>query len=135
MAQCKDCIHEKVCLHKANIETDTYAYMGVKYDTEKCKHYTSADVVPKSEVERLEAEKDALIKNYAECMKDYAREIFEEIENTLNQWIELYYTITVSTFDSIDQAKARASESVLRAFRDYIVELKKKYTKEGEDKE
>ena len=47
----------------------------------------TADVVPKSEVEKLEQdvtrlvqEKDALIKNYAECMKDYAREIFEEIE-------------------------------------------------------
>ena len=67
-----------------------------------------ADVVPKSEVEKLEEyiddlndskehlcvmleeakqeadlleqEKDALIKNYSTCMKDYAREIFEEIE-------------------------------------------------------
>ena len=68
----------------------------------------------------------------AEDIKEgVAREIFEEIENTLNQWIELYYTITVSTFDSIEQAKARSSESVLRAFRDYLAELKKKYT-EGE---
>ena len=61
----------------------------------------TADVVPKSEednscdscackllderddarreVDRLQAEKDALIKNYSKCMKDYAREIFEEI--------------------------------------------------------
>ena len=30
-------------------------------------------------VKELEAEKDALIKNYAQCMKDYAREIFDEI--------------------------------------------------------
>ena len=37
----------------------------------------------KAEVERLQAEKDALIKNYAECMKDYSREIFAEIEKHL----------------------------------------------------
>ena len=68
----------------------------------------TADVVPKSEVERLQAEKDALIKNYAECMKDYAREIFAEIE-------KLHLHIT-NEFD-------------LRRYN----ELKKKYT-EGEDK-
>ena len=39
----------------------------------------TADVAPRAEVERLEAEKEAILKNYAECMKDYAREIFEEI--------------------------------------------------------
>jgi hypothetical protein len=31
----------------------------------------------------LEAEKDALIKNYANCMKDYAKFIFEELESVL----------------------------------------------------
>ena len=31
-------------------------------------------------VKELEAEKDALIKNYAQCMKDYAKEIFDDIE-------------------------------------------------------
>ncbi len=56
-----------------------------------------------------------------------AEEIFENIENTLTQWIQLYYNISVSTFDSIEQAKAVASESVLRAFNDYATELKKKY--------
>lgn len=45
MAKCKDCIHENVCLHRVNIQTDTYAYMGVKYDTEKCEHFMpTADV-------------------------------------------------------------------------------------------
>lgn len=45
MQRCEDCIHKNVCLHKANIQTDTYAYMGVNYDTEKCEHYkTYADV-------------------------------------------------------------------------------------------
>ena len=36
MARCEGCIHQKVCMHRANIQNDTYAYMGVKYDTEKC---------------------------------------------------------------------------------------------------
>lgn len=53
MARCEDCIHENVCEHRANIQTDTYAYMGVKYDTEKCKHFVPADVVPKSEVKEM----------------------------------------------------------------------------------
>ena len=57
MARCEECIHEKVCLHKANIQTDTYAYMGVNYDTESCKHFTpTADVAPKSEVEKQKLE-------------------------------------------------------------------------------
>lgn len=42
----------------------------------------------KAEVERLQAEKDALIKNYAECMKDYASEIFKEIDNLKKQYIK-----------------------------------------------
>ena len=54
MARCEDCIHENVCLHRANVQTDTYAYMGVKYDIEKCKHFMPADAA--SEVERLRSE-------------------------------------------------------------------------------
>lgn len=56
-----------------------------------------------------------------------AEQIFTNIENTLAQWIQLYYNISVSTFDSIEAAKAVASESVLRAINDYTAELKKKY--------
>ena len=79
--------------------------------------------------EQLAKEKaEAIAEHELHIKQDYAREIFEEIENTLNQRIKLYYTITVSTFDSIEQVKARASESALRAFRDYVAELKKKYT-------
>jgi hypothetical protein len=54
-------------------------------------------------------------------------QIFSEIESPLKKWIQLYYNISVSTFDSIEAAKAIASESTLRAFNDYITELKKKY--------
>lgn len=59
--------------------------------------------------------------------KAAAEQIFSEIESPLKEWIQLYYNISVSTFDSIEAAKAVASESTLRAFNDYITELKKKY--------
>jgi conjugal transfer/entry exclusion protein len=37
-------------------------------------------------VKELEAEKDALIKNYAQCMKDYARDIFDDISKDSENW-------------------------------------------------
>lgn len=38
-------------MHKSNIQSDTYAYMGVRYDTKKCEHYVSNDdVSPKIDV-------------------------------------------------------------------------------------
>lgn len=60
-----------------------------------------------------------------------SKETFDRIESTLNEWIKLYYTIAVNTFDSIEQAKATASESVLRAFRDYVTEARKKFEEAG----
>ena len=56
-----------------------------KEDAVAClKCLPSANVVLKSDFERLQAEHDALIKNYAECMKDYAKEIFDELESYRN---------------------------------------------------
>jgi hypothetical protein len=56
-----------------------------KEDAVACLEYLpSANVVLKSDFERLQAERDALIKNYAECMKDYAKEIFDELESYKN---------------------------------------------------
>ena len=84
----------------------------------------TADVVPKSEVEKLEQagtrlvqEKDALIKNYAECMKDYAREIFAEV----NMQIIPYST----------DIYIKGEELIIIPKSDYnaiLAELKKKYT-------
>ena len=46
MSNCVECIYKEICLHRENILNDTYAYFGIKYDTENCKDYTpSADVV------------------------------------------------------------------------------------------
>ena len=56
-----------------------------KEDAVAClKCLPSANVVLKSDFERLQAEHDAIIKNYAECMKDYAKEIFDELESYRN---------------------------------------------------
>ena len=53
MTRCENCLHKNVCLHKSNIQSDTYAYMGVRYGTKKCEHYVSnADVAPKIDVTR-----------------------------------------------------------------------------------
>ena len=36
---CDKCIHKNICIHKHNIDTDYYSYMGVKYDTAHCKNF------------------------------------------------------------------------------------------------
>ena len=45
MARCENCIHQKVCLHRANIQNDTYSYMGVKFNVEACEHYSQTEDV------------------------------------------------------------------------------------------
>lgn len=73
----------------------------------------------KNEVERLQAEKDALVKNYAECMKDYSREIFAEI------YERLLLSFPAQSF--ID-APCTTHDRLFNM----VAELKKKYT-EGYD--
>ena len=71
----------------------------------------------KAEIERLQSEKDALIKNYAECMKDYAREIFAEV----NMQIFPYST----------DIYIKGEELIIIPKSDYnaiLDEIKKKYT-------
>ena len=73
----------------------------------------TADVVPKSDV---------------------ASEILAEIENILDPMIQLNYAISVQHADPIERAKAISAEQALRAFRDYVAELKKKYTESEKEK-
>ena len=75
-------------------------------------------------VKELEAEKDSLIKNYAGCMRDYAREIFEDIENVLSENFHADCIMGDCVEDYYDDN-----------LRDDIAELKKKYggdTNDGE---
>ena len=119
MARCEGCIHEKVCLHRSNIQSETYAYMGVKYDTERCKNFISAaDVVPKSEVEKLEAyiddlndSKEHLVVMLEEAKTDVAREIFEDIENNYADFLfDGYRNIVVLTEKDFAELKKKYTE-------------------------
>ena len=62
-----------------------------------------------------------------QAKREGAREVLEEIENSLDQTIQFYNMITINTFDAIEQAKARASKEALQAICNYLAELKKKY--------
>lgn len=59
---------------------------------------------------------------------EVAREVIEKIESAIDQTIQVYNTIATNTFDSIEQAKARASKDALQAICDYLAELEKTYT-------
>ena len=107
MARCKECLHYDLCV---SIEACHLRIIlaGDKAD-ERCKLFNAtADVVPKSEVEKLKIEIEALKianeKMYA-ANKAQAMEIFEEIER-LSRPIHNEYHI----------------------YRPRYAELKKKYT-------
>ena len=80
MAECKDCIYHKMCYWVATFNEET-----------PCEHFIStADVVPKSEVERLKHILNCYALQYGtvvdqqrvidEAKAEVAREIFAEIE-------------------------------------------------------
>lgn len=39
--KCKGCFHKKVCSDYSDYKTDTLAYMGVRFELEKCKDYVN----------------------------------------------------------------------------------------------
>lgn len=118
MARCKECIHDKVCVHKANIQTDTYAYMGVNYDTEKCEHYKpTADVVPKSEYDRLEKLFNDMTQEAKEYLNrlygiraDVAREIFEEIDKLLQRDGIFMWRFDIDRYDELKKKYAEGEK-------------------------
>lgn len=54
---------------------------GMDYILEMIDNAPTADVVPRSAYEQIQAEKDNLIATYEACMKTYAEQLFEEIED------------------------------------------------------
>jgi hypothetical protein len=94
--------------------------MGVKYDTEKCNHYMSTDIVTKSDYEYLKKLLDdkcnCCIEGEKQRVSRVAKQVFEEMQSCLIQrhWNGL--DIVSFEFDAVKYA-----------------ELKKKYT-ESEDK-
>ena len=143
MAKCKDCIHEKVCLHRVNIQTETYAYMGFRYDIEKCEHFI-ADVVPKSEVERLEKILDSYALQYGTVMDKHiviekaraevASEIFEDIEREIEEALKSNYEAR-RVYNPTDEFGmwVQGKIDALRGIEGFLAELKKKYTEDKTD--
>ena len=101
MAECKDCVHNKVCAEVNSLKCRKYF---IWYDAKSgCPYYT-ADVVPKSEVEK----------------------IFEEIEKIIDEKYN-HYVFGDNDLDSIEQdAIINFSDDL----SDCFAELKKKYTGE-----
>lgn len=43
--KCDTCFHKPVCHHYSDIKTDTYAYMGVRFNPDECENYVNVDDV------------------------------------------------------------------------------------------
>lgn len=117
MARCKECIHYEICAKEGRltqIDAHTWEDYNQLDDVERfCNNFIgTADVVPKSEVEKAKQE--------------IAREIFEEIEKTARAALIL---LKFESDENIRNAKKEYYEDLIG----YIAELKKKYT-ESEDK-
>lgn len=112
MARCEDCIHGKVCLHKANIISDTYAYMGIKFDTESCEDFIpTVDVVPSKIFSELEAEITAAFNNNSRVIAEHHKKYGDK-----------------ANFEFLSACYAK--NNTLLGIMDFIEELKKKYTEE-----
>ena len=127
MANCKDnCIHYKVCMYG-----DLTEYKTEQILKDDCDDFMPKDVVPKSEVERLQDDnkflQDRRFKEWSEVRQEVAREIFEEMIRDAQRILNFVEAIE---FDSEEIRKAK-----LECYRDclgYFEKLKKKYTERSE---
>lgn len=52
--KCDTCLHKNVCRHYADIRSETYAYMGIRFDPENdCKEYVNSDLKGKGATQIL----------------------------------------------------------------------------------
>ena len=129
MARCEECLHFEVCeaLEQGN---------GImKVSPIYCAYYKpTADVVPKSEVDRLTVELEAMrtaANSYKMHYENLAREIFEEIEDFIkkqhNYMDELYF----NSDDEVIQVYYGCKIGTYNHIKNFIEKLKKKYTEGG----
>ena len=125
MARCEECLHFELC------EALEQANGLMKVPPIHCGFYkTTADVVPKSEVDlykrQVDELEDELASSYDKlenARSDVAKEIFEEIDEILH-----YHGITIGlVFD-----EANGADVAIGRIEKMISELKKKYTEGGE---
>lgn len=112
--------HKNLC--KKNGETDAYCrgYEDAMYVAEHLDF--AADVVPRAEVEVLQAELSRYTENVKKMCEQaeakVAREIFEEIEKTVNACV-------------VDEGLFSQAYFEFRKFNERLAELKKKWEGEG----
>ena len=103
MANCEECLHYPIC----EIMSDQYGISKV-YPSQCGYFQNAADVAPKSEV---------------------AREIFAEIENTINNELQNNHKVLPQVeFSNEIWNRISGRINALQGIRDFIAELKKKYT-------
>ena len=110
MAECKDCFHYNACSTIFEESLGLPLPCG-KHNADRCNDFIqAADVVPKSEVERLQKALDAYeeTSGLKQAKAEIAREIFEEIENFIPRFMVGYFS-----YESLTEG---------------IAEIKKKYT-------
>ena len=139
MARCLNCIHLDICDRERQEKERLFC---------DCSDFLNDDdVVPKSEVEKLQSEVDRLKKDNeyilmqhrfqrrpsGDCWNDViekaktdvVRKIFEEIESFINKKLALLSGV-------LTEGEIELAFKALVMVQDYIAELKKKYT-EGEN--
>ena len=87
---------------------------------------TTADVVPKSEVEWLYYNLQAVLEERAETKQEIAREIFEEIEEFILTCIENDEKVSNNGEDEYYDGRFMG----FKIIEEHLVELKKKYTED-----
>ena len=64
-------------------------------------------------VKELEEEKEALVKNYAQRMKDYARDIFDEIDGMIYKLLNDKLYIAADMRVEIEELRGRYTEGIV----------------------
>lgn len=102
--KCENCIHYDVCLHRANIQTDTYAYMGVKYDTENCNNYKDKSLCVELPCKVGDT---VYISDFAEVMEAFVSNI------------KMFYNYLTKEIESVVDLRIIGNFSIHKNFKDF----------------
>ena len=136
---CKDCIHYAVCKEHEKIMLTVNNLYELIYQSGvevSCKHFSTTDVLPKSEVERLKAELAWIQARHPFAMTLFEFEACEKhavIKAVKEVWRELrskcdapHWCVWLSEIDDYFEKKTGVKT-------EDIAELKKKYAEEREN--
>jgi hypothetical protein len=104
-------------------EQNKYFNMGLKCAVRDVKSQPTADVVPKSEVDRVYYNLQAVLEERAETKQEIAREIFEEIERFL--YMHFRFCKEEIGNDDFEYIKGRLEMNT--QIQSFIAERKNKY--------